>query len=77
MYLNKGSTHMNNTFNAIPSGIFNMLAKLNSITKKNAQRDIDKKYQVHAKALTKSGMDPKISLILKKIGKSGRFDTEY
>ena len=27
-YLNKGSTHRNETFNAIPSGIFYRLAKL-------------------------------------------------
>ena len=40
-YLNKGSTHTNAMFNAIPSGIFYRLAKLTSRTKKNSQMKID------------------------------------
>ena len=59
-YLNKGSTHMNATFNAIPSRIFNRLEEINSRTKKITEMKIDKKYQGHAKALTKSGLSPKI-----------------
>ena len=64
-YPNKGSTHTNATFNAIPSGILYRLAKLKSRMKKNAQMNIYERYQGHAKALSKSGMDPKIFLTLK------------
>ena len=53
-YLNKGITHTNATFGAIPSGIFNRLAKITSRTNKNSQMRIDEKYQGHAKALEKT-----------------------
>ena len=33
-YLNKGSTHMNETFNVIPNGILDRLTKLASMTVK-------------------------------------------
>ena len=52
-YLNKGSTHTNAKFNAIPSGIFYRLVNLTSRTKKNAQMKIDERYQGHAKGLIK------------------------
>ena len=68
-YLNKVSTHTNATFNAIPSGIFYRLAKLTSRTNKNAQMKIDERYQGHAKALSKSGLAPKIHPTLKEIWK--------
>ena len=64
-YLDKGNTHTNKTFNAIPSSIFYKLAKLASRTKKNDQMKTDKRYQGHAKALSKSGMAPKIFPTLK------------
>ena len=57
-YMNKGITYTNTTFNAIPSGIFNRLAKIPSILKKNSQMRIDEKYQGNAKALTKAGLEP-------------------
>ena len=66
-YLNKGSTHTNEMFNAIPSRIFYRLAKLTSITKNNASMKIDERYQVHAKALSKYELDPKIYRTIKKI----------
>ena len=66
-YLNKGSTHTNATFNAIPSGIFYRLAKLTSKTKKNTQMKINERYKGHAKALSKAGLAPKIYLTLKEI----------
>ena len=56
---------MNETVNAIPSCIFNRVAKLTSRTKKNAQMIINGKYQENAKALTKAGLDPKIFPTLK------------
>ena len=68
-YLNKGITHTNTTFNAIPRGIFYRLAKLTSRTKKNTQIKIDERYQGHAKALSKAGMAPKIYPTLKEIWK--------
>ena len=40
--MNKVSTHTNKISNAIPSGIFNILVKLTSRTKKNAQMIMDK-----------------------------------
>ena len=64
-YMNKGSTHTNATFNAIPSSIFYGLAKITSRTNKNAQMKIDERYQGHAKALSKAGLDPKIFPTLK------------
>ena len=66
-YLNKGSTHTNATSNATPSGIFYRLTKLTSGAKNNAQIDIDERYQGHAKALSKSGLDPKIFPTMKEI----------
>ena len=51
--------------NAIPSGIFYMLMKVTSVTKKNAQTRIDKRYQVHTEALSKAVLYPKIFLTLK------------
>ena len=57
--MKKGSTHMNATCNAIPSGIFYWLAKLTSITKQNAQMKIDERYQGHVKALSKTGLAQK------------------
>ena len=66
-YLNKGSTHINATFNAIPSGIFYRLAKLTSRTKKNTQMKIYEIYQGHAKSLSKAGLAPKIFPTLKEI----------
>ena len=66
-YLNKGITHTNGTFNSIPSGIFNRLAKLTSRTKKNSQIRIDEEYQGHAKALTKYSLAPNIFPTLKEI----------
>ena len=68
-YLNKGSTHTNATFNAIPSGIFYRLAKLTSRTKKNAKMKIDERYQGHAKALSKAGMAPKVYPTMNEIWK--------
>ena len=56
-------------FNAIPSKIFNMLAKVSSITKKNAQTRIEEGYQVHNKALPKAYLDPMIFPTLKEIWK--------
>ena len=67
--MNKGSTHTNATFNAIPSGIFYRLAKIASRTKINAQMKIDERYQGHAKALSKAGMSPKVYPTLNKIWK--------
>ena len=49
------------TLNAIPSEMFYQPAKLTSRTKKRNHMIIDGKYQGHAKALTKAGLDPKIS----------------
>ena len=68
-YMNKGSTHTNAMFNAIPSGIFYRLAKLTSIMKKNAQTKIDEWYVGHHKALSKAELDPKIFPTLKEIWK--------
>ena len=59
-YPNTGSTHTNETFNAIPSGIFYRIAKLTSRTNKNAKIKIDERYQGHAKALSKAGLAPKV-----------------
>ena len=56
-------------FNAIPSGIFYRLAKLTSRTKNKAQIKIDEIYQLHAKALSKAGLYPKIFPTLKEIWK--------
>ena len=64
-YLNKGSTHTNAMFNAIPGDIFYRLVKLTSITKNNAQMIIDERYQGHDKDLSKAGLDPKVFLTLK------------
>ena len=68
-YLNKGSTHTNATFNTIPSGIFYRIPKLISRTKKNAQMKIYERYQGHSKALSRSGLAPKIYPTLKEIWK--------
>ena len=68
-YLNKDSTHTNATFNPIQSGIFYRLAKLTSRTKKNAKMKIYERYQGNAKALSKSGMAPKVYPTLNKIWK--------
>ena len=67
--MNKGSTHTNAMFNAIPSGIFYRIAKLNPRTNKNAQIKMDERYQGHIKALSKAGLDPKIFPTLKEIWK--------
>ena len=63
--MKKGSNHTDATFNAITSSIFDRLPNITSRTKKNSQMKIDSKYQVHAKALTKLGLAPKIFLALK------------
>ena len=47
-------------FDAIPSGIFYRLVKLTSRTKKNVHMKIYERYQGHAKALSKAGLDPKV-----------------
>ena len=67
--MKKVITHTNATFNKIPSGIFNKITKITSSLKNNAQMIIDNKHQVHAKALTKAGVAPKIYLTLNEIWK--------
>ena len=69
MYLNKGSTHTNATFNAIPSGIFYRLAKMTSRTNKNAKMKVDERYQGHAKASSKDGLALKVYPTLNEIWK--------
>ena len=54
-------------FNKIPSGTFNTLAKLTSRMNKNSQMRIYERYKLYDKALTKSGLDPKIFPNLKEI----------
>ena len=64
-YLNKGGTQMNATLNVIMRRIFNLLTRLTSTAKKNAQIRIDRKYQGHANDLTKTGLALKTFLSLK------------
>ena len=49
-YPNKLITHMNATFNATPSGIFNRIERINSSTEKKAQMRIDEKYHGNTNA---------------------------
>ena len=56
-------------FNAIPSNIFYRLAKLTPRKKKNAQTKIDERYNGLSKALSKSGLAPKIYQTLWEIRK--------
>ena len=53
-YLNKGSSHPNSCFCAIPYGVFLRLCKLTSQTKANLGRRIDELYPDHALALCKA-----------------------
>ena len=53
-YLNKGSSHPNSCFRAIPYGVFLRLCKLTSQTKANLGRRIDELYPDHALALRKA-----------------------
>ena len=50
---------MNTTFNATPSGIFNLIVKPTSRMKKKAQIIIYTRDPVNANALIKSGLAPK------------------
>jgi GIY-YIG catalytic domain len=55
-YLNKGSAHTNACFKAIPSGIFNRLAKLTSMNNMNANSKLDAIYPQHFRALRKANL---------------------
>ncbi len=55
-YLNKGSTHTNACFKAIPSGVFNRLAKLTTVTEENKNKRLDELYPKHTTILTNAGL---------------------
>ena len=60
-YVGKESTHTPGTLRAIPSGVFNCLAKLTSRKPSIRAAAVDKIYPAHANALRKAGLAPPVS----------------
>ena len=59
-YVGKESTHAPGTLRAIPSGVFNRLAKLTSRKPSIQEAAVESIYPAHAKALRKSGLAPSV-----------------
>ena len=57
-YVGKESNHTPGTLRAIPSGVFNRLAKLTSLKPSLHSEGVDKFYPDHANALRKAGLAP-------------------
>lgn len=55
-YLNKGSSHTNPCFKAIPKGVCQRLAKLTTVTKENGDKPLNEIYPNHFKALEHAGL---------------------
>ena len=53
-YLNKGSTHTNACFRAIPSGVFGRLAKLTTVKLDNMDKTMEELYPKHIEVLRKA-----------------------
>ena len=66
-YLNKKSTHTKATFKAIPNGVLNRLAKINSITEENVKMSIKEYYPDHANTLARVGLGMKNFPTLKEL----------
>jgi hypothetical protein len=66
-YLNRGSTHTNACFAAIPTGVMKRLSSLTTRTEKSELTTMDELYPVHAKALKKANLAPDTFPILGKI----------
>ena len=58
MYVGKESTHTPGTLRAIPSGVFNRLAKITSRKPSLNSEGVDKVYPDKANALFKAGLAP-------------------
>ena len=69
-YLEKGSCHTKATFEAIPSGVFNRLAKLTSKPNTNGKLRIDEVYPDHTNTLKNAGLFSKTFPTLENIRKS-------
>ena len=59
-YVGKESTHTPGTLRAIPSGVFNPLAKLTSRRPSIQATAVDSVYPAHANALRKAGLAPHV-----------------
>ena len=59
-YLNKGSTHTEACFAAIPSGVVRRLALLTTRTNESEDIRMDELYPLHAKALRAANLAPAI-----------------
>ena len=59
-YVGTESTHTPNTLRAIPSGVFNRLAKLTSSKPSIRVSAVDTIYPAHANALLKAGLAPPV-----------------
>jgi hypothetical protein len=66
-YLNRGSTHTDACFAAIPTGVMKRLASLTTRTEKSELTMMDELYPAHAKALKKANQAPDIFPTLGKI----------
>ena len=55
-YLNKGSTHRETVFQAIPRGVFNRLSLLTTFNDSNRSKRVDEIYLIHAEALVLAGI---------------------
>ena len=55
-YLNKGSTHKNTVFHAIPKGVFQRLAELTTFDASNEKLIVDQVYPLHAEKLRVAGL---------------------
>jgi hypothetical protein len=59
-YLNRGSTHTDACFAAIPTGVMKRLASLTTRTKESELTRMDKLYPAHTEALKKANLAPDI-----------------
>ena len=59
-YVGKESTHTPGTLRAIPSGVFNHLAKLTSRNPSVQAEAVDTIYPAHTNALRKAGLAPPV-----------------
>ena len=66
-YLNKGSSHTNATFKAIPQDVFKRLAKLTSITESNCDKNLEEIYPKRIGILRKANLCEKNIPSLKKL----------
>ena len=66
-YLNKESTHTKATFEAIPNGVLNILAKITSRTEENAKMSIKERCPDHDNSLARVGIGMKNFPTLKEL----------